>query len=131
LPSARSNLLRLDPAELAPGELYLWAWCEMYLRYETFRRSMDVTHAIVIRTEELEDAAAMSRAFDALDLKYLPIKTREPINTNRERGLPRSLVSRDDILLFERFLDRLPPPTRDRIPYLADYDPWTFHQVSR
>ena len=36
-PSVQSNLLRLDPKNMEKSDLYLWAWCEMALRYENMK----------------------------------------------------------------------------------------------
>lgn len=130
LPNARSNMLRLDSSDMSPGELYLWAWCELYLRFDALRQSNQVTHAIEIRTERLEDADYMNAVFDALDLAHLPVAARPPRNTNTQQGLETTRASADDIRLFERFLGRVPAAARARIDYLKDYDPWAVHNIS-
>jgi hypothetical protein len=126
-PDARSNILRLSSSDLTPGEFYFWAWCELYLRFEELRQSARVTHAIEIRTEELENAGRMNTALDALGLDHSPVQTRAPANTNKDQGLPETRVSADDVRLFERFLDRVPAELRERISYLKSYDPWSSH----
>ena len=129
LPEAPSNLLRLSSANMVPGELYLWAWCELYLRFEAMRQSARVTHAVEIRTEHLEDPSRMNAAFDALGLRHSPVESRPPRNTNVQQGLPETRVDEHDIRLFERFVDRIPGGLRDRITYFSNYDPRTFHKV--
>jgi hypothetical protein len=131
MPSARSNLLRLESKRLEPGELYLWAWCELYLRYLSLRESPQVTHAIEIRTEDLESAARMNAALDTLELSHSPVVPLPPRNTNESRGLPATRVTAADIMVFEKFLDRVPPLLRERIAYLAAYDPWVVHGIRR
>ena len=128
MPGARSNILRL-PSDLSSGELYLWCWCELYLRFERLRQTANVTHAVEIRTEHLEDSQRMNAAFDALGLVHSPVQPLPPANTNRAQGLGETRVSAEDILLFERFVNRIPSALRDQIKYLMNYDPWTFHRI--
>jgi len=129
LPDAKSNLLRLSSPNISAGELYLWAWCEFYLRFEEMRQSSKVTHAVEIRTEDLVNPSSMNAAFDALGLDHSPIIALPPNNTNIQQGLPETRVSEADVRLFERFLDRIPAELRDRITYFKNYDPWTFHNL--
>ena len=129
LPDARSNLLRLPSAGMMPGELYLWAWCELFLRFEEMRQSRKVTHSVEVRTEHLEDAPRMNAVFDALGLAHSSVRPRPPRNTNSAQGLPQTQVTEADVRLFERFVDRIPAPVLDRITYFASYDPWTFHKL--
>lgn len=131
MPDACSNILRLDPAGMEPGELYLWAWCELYLRYEEMRQRPGVTHAVEIRTEHLTDAAKMNATLDALGLDHSPVQPRPARNTNSEQGLPETKVTEQDIALFERFLSRVPSLMLDRIAYLKDYDPRAFHMTDK
>jgi hypothetical protein len=131
MPHAKSNILCLDAAAMQPGELYLWAWCELYLRFQALREMDQVTQAVEIRTKDLEDGARMDAAFDALGLAHSPVKPIPAQNTNQSKGLPPTRVTAADIRLFERFIDRVPGCVRDRIGYLADYDPWAQHEISR
>lgn len=124
---ARSNILQIPSSNLALGELYLWSWFELNLRYDRMRQSSDVTHAVEIRTEHLEDAQRMNSAFEALGLAHSPVTPLPPDNTNHERGLSMTRVTASDITLFERFLGRVPVELCDRIPYLKGYNPWALH----
>ncbi len=130
MPEARSNILRLSSSDFSSGDLYLWSWCELYLRFEHLRQFDNVTHAVEIRTEELEDSGRMNAAFDALGLVHSPVQPRPPANTNHTQGLGETRVSAEDILVFERFIDRVPAALRDRIPYLKNYDPWAVHGLN-
>lgn len=129
LPDANSNILRLSSSDMSAGELYLWAWCELYLRFEGMRQSGKVTHAVEIRTEDLVNPQRMNAALDALGLDHSPVRALPPSNTNTQQGLPETRVSASDVRLFERFLDRVPSELRDRIAYLKNYDPWTFYNL--
>ena len=122
LPQAQGNLLRMESDNFAPGEFYLWAWCEMYLRYDRMIEEFDVTHAVEIRTEALNDAARVEKAFDALGLVHTPVVVRAPQNTNVGMGYRATEVDAADVTLFKRFLDRLPPAVCRQISYFDSYD---------
>lgn len=120
---AARNELRLDPKMLAKGELYLWAWCEMYLRYLRLRDSGQVTHAVEIRTQDLDSAERVAAVFRALDLAHTPLTRVAAKNTNAEAGRGATKVTPDDLRTFERFMNRLPGDILDRIDYLKSYRP--------
>lgn len=120
---APHNLLRLDPASLEKGELYLWAWFEAYLRFQALRESGQASHAVVIRTPDLSRPDAVAAAFGALALEHLPIAATPARNTNAEIGRGATRVGAEDVRLFERFLGRVPPAQLDRIDYLKTYRP--------
>lgn len=122
-PDSRANQLRLDPSTLSQGELYLWAWCEVYLRAQSLADEGRVAKLLEIRTEELTDLAAMTRHLDALCLAHTPLSGGGPMNDNVAQGFGATLVAADDIATFERFLDRLSVDARQRIDYFRGYDP--------
>ncbi|MGD9537702.1 MAG: hypothetical protein AB7P52_08660 [Alphaproteobacteria bacterium] len=122
-PDAPHNLLRLDPANLAPGELYLWAWCESYLRFERLAALPAVEAAVELRTDALNDAAAMDRFMDGLGLAHAPARPLARHNTNLDQGYGETRVTPDDVRLLARFLDRLPAETRARLRYFDGYAP--------
>ncbi len=126
-PDRPRNILRLDPAVLAKGELYLWAWCEMYLRFDDMAEEFGIGRAVEIRTEHQSDPARMTAAFDALGLPHEDVAPGRVINTNAVQGFGETRVGAEDIILFERFLDRLPRSIRQRITYFHDYDPRAKH----
>lgn len=123
MPDAQSNLLRLPCSDFEKGELYLWAWCEMYLRYLSLIDEFKIQKSVVIRTEDLSDAGKMNMHLDALSLSHQPIKPIKPTNTNAEQGKGETVVTQEDVNLFETFLKRLPQEVYERITYFADYDP--------
>lgn len=123
MPDARSNHLQLHADDFEKGELYLWAWCEMYLRYLSLLQEFDIPRSTIIRTEDLNDGARMDYHFDALELPHRPVKRIKPRNTNAEQGKGATVVTEEDIELFERFLRRLPQSTLKKISYFETYDP--------
>jgi hypothetical protein len=120
--SAR-NQLRLDTKALGKGELYLWAWCEMYLRYLALRDSGQVTHAVEVPTRELDHPERVAAIFKALDLAHTPLTQVGAKNTNAEAGRGATVVTAEDVRTFERFLNRLPAGVVDRLGFLKSYRP--------
>jgi len=120
-PEAQSNLLRLAADELDKGELYLWAWCEMYLRFDALVEEFAVERAVEIRTHELESAAAMTAHLDALGMPHGEVTVCGPENTNLSLGFGATEPGASDVATFWRFLDRLPADIRARIPYFETY----------
>ena len=122
-PDGAHNELRLDPEALTDGELYLWAWCEMYLRYDALVEEFDPSAAVEIRTEDLNDATRMTEHLSALGLEHEPVAVQQAQNTNASGGYGPTAVNRNDVETFERFCDRLPAQAMARIVYFGDYDP--------
>ncbi len=123
LPDAPSNIVRLGSADMEKGEFYLWAWCEMYLRFDRLVEEFKIERAVEIRTEHLADAARMNAALDALGLSHTPVVPAAPVNTNAEHGYGQTRILQEDLDLFERFLKRLSADVRLRIAYFATYQP--------
>lgn len=126
-PDAPANQLRLDPSDLSQGELYLWAWCEVYLRAQALADEGLVARLVEIRTEELTDLDAMARHLRALGLTPTPLSIGGPMNDNVAQGFGATLAAAEDIATFERFISRLPADTHRRIGYFHDYDPRRVH----
>lgn len=122
-PDCAFNELQLDVAALSVGELYLWAWCEMNLRYDRLVEEFSLNPAVEIRTEDLNDTSRLADRFSALGLPFGKIEAAPPRNTNVSLGHGETIVRADDIETFERFRDRLPAAVRNRISYFDDYDP--------
>lgn len=123
LPDSPSNILRLDCSDMQPGEFYLWAWCEMYLRFDAMITDGGIDRWAEIRTEHLNNYAYMGAALDALGFNHGPISGKTELNTNRGLGLGETVVNDEDIAIFHRFLARLPDDIRSRLTYFNDYDP--------
>jgi hypothetical protein len=123
MPEAKSNLLRLPCDGFEKGELYLWAWCEMYLRYLALIEKYNIEISTVIHTSDLNDAYKMNAHFDTLQLLHTPVKMTKPRNTNVEQGKDQTVITTEDIELFEKFILRVPQPAVAKISYLSDYDP--------
>ena len=131
MPSSPRNLFQIESTNIEPGEHYLWAWCEMYLRFIKLVEDYNVKRFVEIRTENLSKPEMMNSALDSLGLPHSPVITQENINTNLAQGLSETLVKREDIDLFEKFLERLKPELKSRISYLENYDPIKqFHKMT-
>lgn len=123
LPDAQSNILRMSFEDFEKGELYLWAWCEMYLRYLALINEFDIHTAIIVRTEDLNDAQRMNEHFDALGLRHEPVSPVKPRNTNAEQGKGDTSVMNEDVKTFMKFRNRLPDFALEQITYLNTYSP--------
>jgi len=122
-PDAPRNALRLEAIRLNKGELYLWAWCEMYLRYLQMAADDKVEAATIIHTSLLEDKDYMSAALDKISLPHGRLVTSAPRNTNASLGFKATEVRNEDIALFNGFLEKLPDKARRAIAYFDDYVP--------
>ncbi len=123
MPDAASNILRLDSRGMSKDELYLWAWCEMALRYREMLESSKVDKAVVIRTEEIDDTQKMTGHLKALGIAHEPLSSMPRLNTNVGHGLPETKVGKGDVETFNRFLARVPSNLLQRIDYLKNYTP--------
>lgn len=129
-PDASANQLRLDPSQLSQGELYLWAWCEVYLRAQALADEGRVARLVEIRTEELINLDIMARHLHALDLIPSSLSVGGPMNDNVSQGFGATVISDEDITTFERFVSRLSAPVLARIAYFHGYDPRRAHKLA-
>lgn len=123
LPNASSNLLQMDSDNMNKGELYLWAWCELYLRYLYMADEDIIEKSVEIRTEQIDDSKYLNEVLDDLCLEHSPVETMGRLNTNVGRGLKQTQVSSSDVQLFEEFRNKLPPDAIKKISYLENYEP--------
>jgi hypothetical protein len=122
-PESFSNMLRLDSNNMEKGELYLWIWCELYLRFNQMVKSSKVVKHIDIRTERLDDTSYLDKVLDSLEVDHRPIEKGVHLNTNACKGFGETKVTEEDIETFDRFLNRLPKDIRTQLSYFDDYDP--------
>jgi len=123
-PSSKKNLLVLDEKNMKKSDLYLWAWCEMALRYEKIKSLDCVNSYVEIYTSKLNDHTYIDKCFNHIGLSHNKIqKNNLKLNTNIDCGYERTIVSKYDIEKFDRFLDMVPNFIIDKIPYLRSYNP--------
>jgi hypothetical protein len=122
-PEDTCNELRMDSSDLAKGELYLWMWTELHLRFQTMCKSPKVEAFSTIRTEHMNDPQAWAKTLDELRLPYSEIRIEPPQNTNSNLGYGTTKVTQEDVALFNRFLQRIPIDVRKRLDYFDSYDP--------
>ncbi len=123
MPDAASNILQLDSRDMVSGELYLWAWCELYLRFDRMVDEGGVLRSAELRTEKLDDPAHVEAALRSLGLDFTPVTPVGHLNTNIGQGFRETQIDDDSVATFERFMTRMPGYMLDRISYLAGYDP--------
>ncbi len=107
-PFEECNLLRMHLNDLSKKELYLWAWAETFLRYKKLSHSKKVVKSVIFRTEDLIYNEKVESLLKYLGIKTRPIKKIKKINTNKSSGFPLTEVDKEDILLLERFIKKIP-----------------------
>lgn len=110
------NCLRLDPSMMTPGEFYLHAWCETYLRGAALIAKYGLPAPIDLETNQLSDPAIVSVALDRLALPHGAVPAMGPQNTNLGIGRPETTVRAEDFATFQTFRDRLSDETLKRLP---------------
>ena len=118
IPSAKSNLLRIDMKDLSKKELYLWAWAEIFLRYKKIAKSKNISRAIIFKTEDLHSPKKIKRLFNFLNIKHSCIGTTKKINTNAESGITNTIIEKDDLNLLKDFIKKIPNNNIDLIKEL-------------
>lgn len=106
-PYAKNNILNLR-SELNKKELYLWSWCETFLRYKKISRSKKVKKSLVLNTSDLDNSKKIEKVFDYLEIKYKPIKKINKLNTNVKAGNFTTKVYYKDLELLKNFILKLP-----------------------
>ena len=111
LPHEKNVILQMDGKHLSPYQLYLWQWCELELRTLQFISSRNISIYYELYNSDLYDPA---KIYDMLDLFSVE---REPfdvdafvnVNTNIESGFDNTVLTAEDFMDFEIFLDMLLP----------------------
>lgn len=122
MPYFRKACLPMDVNRLSRFQLYLWQWVEIELRYQRFLETHDIRRYCEFETEDLNDPERVETLFRffSIGLKK-PLRLLAPQNTNVSVGRCKTLVSSDDLVEFDRFMDMVPFSVLDRIPHLARY----------
>ncbi len=107
-PTEECNLLRIKLSDLSKKELYFWAWSEIFLRYKKLSQSKKVLKSIIFRTEDLIHAKKVENLLKYLGINFNSIKKIQKKNTNYSSGFLNTKVSKEDILLLENFIDKIP-----------------------
>jgi len=122
-PNSPRNELPIDASKLNKGQLYLWAWCEIYLRFEVLSRQPKIRCAAEMRTEDLTNPEAVANFLDAMELPHDPVTVSPALNSNVLQGFPETRVLIQDVENFRNFLAMIPANVLDRISYLQEYYP--------
>ena len=102
-PNSENNLLKLNTSKLSKGELYLWAWSEMVLRYRKIIQSKKVKKHVVINSDDLSSPNKIKRKLGLVGVKLNKFNIVEKKNTNIELGIPETVISYKDVCLLENF----------------------------
>jgi hypothetical protein len=130
LPSAKCNQLIMNQKNMDLSDLYLWAWCEMALRYESMKKLECVDIGVEIRTDQLNNPDYIAQCLDSLGLAHDKIKENDVrLNTNIKSGHKKTDITKFDIYKFEKFIDKVPNDILNKINYLKFYDPHSTHNM--
>jgi hypothetical protein len=129
-PDSERNMLRMDKKKMDRSDLYLWAWCETALRYESMKQLNCVNRHIEIHTDKLNNNNYMSSCLSEIGLNYSAAgEENVMINTNISSGYKKTIVSKEDVDKFSRFVDKAQLDLFSKIPYLQSYDPYLIHKI--
>ena len=118
LPSANSNLLKMDCSNFLKEEYYLWAWAEIYLRYKSISKLKKINKCIVIKTEDLDYPKKIQSFLSRLNITYKEIKPIKKANTNYEIGNKKTVINKLDLKILENFMLKLQTNDEDLIKAL-------------
>jgi len=131
-PGAKTNQLIMDPQKMTASELYLWAWCEMALRYEDMKNTEYVDRYVEIHTSKLNNYNYINKCLGDLNIEHAKVMKNDiRLNTNKESGYKKTEVKKSDIDIFEKFINKVPNNIVSRIPYLRSYDPYLVHNIQQ
>ena len=116
-PDCEFNEIKLDPSRLTKGQLYLHAWCECYLRANTFAAKHGITKHTLL-TEDLTDTKKMN-VFLKIRPSSRDYKTCGKKNTNEEQGFGETKLRDQDIREALNFIDMLSDETQAKLPLLS------------
>jgi hypothetical protein len=129
-PDSEKNMLKMDKKNMNKSDLYLWAWCEMALRYESMKQLNCIDKYVEIHTDKLNNNNYMSSCLSEIGLNYsISKKESIMINTNISSGYKKTIVSKEDVDKFSRFVDKTQLDLFNKIPYLKSYNPYLVHKV--
>lgn len=129
-PDADNNLLKLNSQNMKLSDLYLWAWCEMALRYEKMKKMSCVENYVEIYTNQLNNPGYINRCLDDLGLVHDRVqKNKIRLNTNSGSGYKKTEIQQVDVEMFESFMKKVPNRVLQKIPYLREYDPYSAHNI--
>ena len=124
LPHERNVILQMDGKHFSPYQLYLWQWCELELRTLQFISSRNISRYYELYNSDLNDPVKICDMLDFFSVEHqrfdvMPLL--QPINTNIENGFDHTVLTVEDFMDFEEFLDMLPPTFRDQLSSLGEW----------
>jgi hypothetical protein len=129
-PNANCNKLIMNQKHMDKCDLYLWAWFEMTLRYESMKKLDCVEFAEEIRTDQLNNSSYIDLCLDNLGLSHDKVEMNTVrLNTNINSGYDKTIVTRSDINKFEKFIEKVPNDILSQIKYLDSYNPYLVHNI--
>ena len=124
LPHEKNVILQMDGKYFSPFQLYLWQWCELELRTCQFISSGNISRYYELYNFDLYDPAKIYDMLDFFSVEREPfdvMPSLQPINTNIESGFDNTVLTAEDFMDFENFLDMLPSKFRDQLSSLSEW----------
>lgn len=120
MPDEERNVLTMSSKGWSKGEFYLWSWSEMYLRYKKILLSNKVKNFVIFNTADLLNPEKVSIFLDKLSITHSKILNIKKCNTNIGIGMKDTAIEKQDIVVLEDFLLKLPKNMRKKLFYLED-----------
>lgn len=124
LPHEKNVILQMDGKHFSSYQLYLWQWCELELRALQFISSRKISRYYELYNVDLNDPKKICDMLEFFSVEHQPfdvMRSCQPINTNIENGFDHTVLTAEDFMDFEEFLDMLPHNFRDQ---LSSLDEW-------
>ena len=124
LPHEDSVILQMDGKYFSPYQLYLWQWCELELRALQFINAGKISRHYELYNSDLSDPAKICDMLDFFAVEHKPCdvtRSLQPSNTNIQNGFDHTVLTAQDFVDFEKFLDMLPAKFRNQ---LSSLDEW-------
>ena len=109
------NQLKINPALLSKGQLYLHAWCECYLRSRKYASDNNI-NLHTVNTSDLMNSKKIYELLRKLEIPFKTVTSFTKINENVSQGFGKTIISEYDIEEVSKFCKLLPDEILAKIP---------------
>jgi len=119
LPSFLKTQFNINIESLNEFEKYLWCWIEVKLRMLELKKKYNQIKIYNFKTEDLNKLDKIKNMFDFFNIKYENLSILNPSNTNEEQGRNATVIAKNDLEIFLKFLKKIPEKILSEIPEFA------------